>query len=96
MGKRIRRQQGAAPKALLASRTNTLFSLPMLYFMGSSAHLPNGMVGTEMTALIASLIVIAVLELNAIFGKLGPMTTVRGVITSSLVLTVALWAVLQL
>ena len=28
----------AAAKASLASRTNTLFSLPMLYFMISSAH----------------------------------------------------------
>ena len=29
----------AAPKALLASRTNTLFSLPMLFLMGSTMHL---------------------------------------------------------
>ncbi len=28
----------AGPKAALASRTNTLFSIPMLYFMVSSAH----------------------------------------------------------
>ena len=28
----------AGPKAALASRTNTLFSLPMLYFMVASAH----------------------------------------------------------
>ena len=29
---------GVALKAALASRTNTLFSIPMLFFMGSSAH----------------------------------------------------------
>ena len=34
---------GAAPKAALASRTNTLFSAPMLFLMGSSAHLPTGL-----------------------------------------------------
>ena len=32
----------AGPKAALASRTNTLFSLTMLYFMVSSAHKPHG------------------------------------------------------
>jgi uncharacterized membrane protein len=30
---------GALAKAGLASRTNTLFSLPMLFFMGASSHL---------------------------------------------------------
>ena len=32
----------AGAKALLASRTNTLFSFPMLYFMIYSAHINNG------------------------------------------------------
>ncbi len=90
-GEALPEAAGAAPKAALASRTNTLFSVPMLYFMGSSAHLPNGpFVGGNMTALIILLVIIAALELNAIFGKQGPMTTVKGVITSSFVL----WAVM--
>ena len=81
---------GAAPKAGLASRTNTLFSLPMLYFMGSSAHFSSGSIGSNTTGIIATLVIIGALELNAIFGKQGPMTTVRGVITSGFVLTVVL------
>ncbi len=85
---------GAAPKAGLASRTNTLFSIPMLYFMGSSAHLSNGSIGANSTAIIIALVIIGALELNAIFGKQGPMTTVRGVIISGLVLTAVLWAIL--
>jgi len=85
---------GAAPKAALASRTNTLFSVPMLYFMGSSAHLPNGSIGGNTEALIICLVLIAILEGNAIFGKQGPMTTVQGVIVSGLVLTVVLWGIL--
>jgi uncharacterized membrane protein len=80
----------AAPKAGLASRTNTLFSIPMLYFMGSSAHFSSGSIGANTTAIIVSLVIIGALELNAIFGKQGPMTTVRGVITSGLILTVVL------
>lgn len=85
---------GAAPKAALASRTNTLFSIPMLYFMGSSAHLSNGSIGGNSTALIVALVVIAALEGNAIFGKQGPITTVRGVIICGLALTLVLWAIL--
>ena len=84
---------GAAPKAALASRTNTLFSIPMLYFMGSSAHLANGSISGNQTALIIAMVVIAAIEANAIFGKQGPMTTVRGVITSGLVLTLILWGI---
>lgn len=86
----------AAPKAALASRTNTLFSIPALFLMGSSAHMPHGMIGGQTTtALIVALVVVAVLELNAIFGKPGPMASVRGVITSGLVMTAVLWAILE-
>jgi uncharacterized membrane protein len=85
---------GAAPKAGLASRTNTLFSIPMLYFMGSSAHLSNGSIGGNATALIIALVLITVLQGNAIFGKPGPITTVKGVIVSGFALTLVLWAIL--
>lgn len=84
----------AAPKAGLASRSNTLFSIPMLYFMGSSAHLSNGSIGGNTTALIVALIIVGAIEVNAIVGKQGPMTTVRGVIVSGFVLTLILWGVL--
>ena len=90
-GEALAEAAAAAPKAALASRTNVLFSVPMLYFMGSSAHLPSGnFIGGNMTALILLLIIIAALELNAIFGKPGPIGTVKGVITSGFVL----WAVM--
>ncbi len=85
---------GAAPKAALASRTNTLFSIPMLWFMGSSAHLPSGSIGANTTAIIIALVIIAALELNAIFGKQGPITTVRGVISCGIGLTVILGGLL--
>ena len=85
----------AAPKAALASRTNTLFSIPMLYFMGSSAHLPNGSMISEMNALIAALVVIAAIEINAIFGKPGPIASVRGVIVSGFVLLLVMWGLLK-
>lgn len=88
-------QGEAAAKALLASRTNTLFSLPMLFFMVSSAHHKIDVEwGGGTVALVVALIIVLLIELNAIFGKTGPLTTVRGVITSSAVLTIVMWAVL--
>lgn len=86
----------AAPKAGLASRTNTLFSIPMLFFMGSSAHYAHGGLNGNSTPLIASLVIIAALELNAIFGKQGPMTSVKGVITCGFLLTAVLVAIVEL
>jgi len=85
----------SAPKAALASRTNTLFSLPMLFFMGSSAHMSSGLAMDESNsmALIVALIVIAILQGNAMFGKQGPMTSVSGVITSGFALTVVLYGI---
>lgn len=95
-GQALPEAAAAAPKAALASRTNTLFSVPMLFFMGSSMHFPHGLIAPGMQALIVSLVIIAVLEANSIFGKQGPMTTVRGVISCGLGLTAVLWAVVEI
>ena len=84
----------AGPKAGLASRTNTLFSLPMLYFMVASIHglaASGGTWGAEtsMPALIIGLVIIAVIEANAIWGKmLSVIQSVNAVIISSIILTV--------
>ena len=85
----------AGPKAGLASRTNTLFSVAMLYFMVSSAHYPHGgyLFGETIssTGLYLGLAVIAAIEANAIWGKMLPaITSVRAVIISSFALTLGL------
>ena len=86
----------AGAKAALASRTNTLLSLPMLYFMVSSAHggtaaYPKSYLlidGYLSTGFWIVFIAVLLIEFNAIFGKMYSMiTSVRSVITSSLVLT---------
>jgi len=85
----------AAPKAALASRTNTLFSLPMLFFMGSSTHMPNGMINdASMPALVSIMVIIFALEANALFGKPGPMASVAGVIHCGLGLTAVLYGLM--
>ena len=96
-GEALPEAAAAAPKAALASRTNTLFSMPMLFFMGSSAHLSNGLVAdASMVGIGVILAIIAALEANAIFGKVGPMASVAGVIHCSLGLTAVLYGVMVL
>ena len=86
----------AGAKAALASRTNTLFSVPMLMYMVYSAHgqVPsNILVHPEWSSLslYIGLGIILAIEANAIWGKMLPMiASVRGVITSSFVLAVVL------
>jgi uncharacterized membrane protein len=82
----------AAGKAGLASRTNTLFSGPMLFGMLGSKHLYIADISS--TSVYICLAIIALLEANALFGKTGPMTSVTGVIHSSIGLVVVLWGIL--
>jgi len=86
----------AAPKAALASRTNTLFSIPMLWFMVASAHMPSGSIMANTQAIVICCVIIAAIEVNAIYGKQYTMTTVKGVIASGLVLTVILAGILRM
>jgi len=78
----------AGPKAALASRTNTLFSVPMLMFMVYSAH---GYAPISLNAIMAASVIIFLIQANAIWGKmLLAITSVRSVIISSFVLAVVL------
>lgn len=88
----------SAAKAGLASRTNVLFSAPMLFCMFASKHgaaVMAGMVPVASgmtTGLMAALALVVLLELNALFGKMGPMASVKGVIHMSILLTAVLVA----
>jgi len=95
-GEALPEAAGCGAKAALASRTNTLFSIPMLLFMGAATHYPLVLpVDTNYSGLFWVLaIIIGLLEVNGIVGKPGPMASVKGVITSGLVLTVVLFGVI--
>jgi uncharacterized membrane protein len=85
---------GALAKAGLASRTNTLFSIPMLFFMASSVHLSQLATPVRQAGWLSLLVVfgiILLLEINALKGKTGPMTSVKGVIHMGLLLTLLLY-----
>ena len=84
-------------KAGMASRTNTLFSIPMLFFMIAAANLPGLAGGTnDLVYWVLAGGVIAAVEVN---GLIGPgaasqkmLTTVSGTIHGGLIL----WLVLYL
>lgn len=89
----------ALGKAGLASRTNTLFSIPMLFFMASSRHIaqlqtPIHELATASLVLIFGLIV--VLALNGVVGKTGPFTSVKGVISSGFLLTAIMFILAEM
>lgn len=89
----------ALGKAGLASRTNTLFSIPMLFFMASSIHLGQLQTSIHEAGIAAVAIVfglIAVLALNGIVGKTGPFTSVKGVVTGGFFLTLILYLLVEL
>jgi uncharacterized membrane protein len=89
----------AGRRASIASRTNVMFSIPMLFFMGAASHYPlftDVKPGGIAAWLIIDGIIIALLEINALVGSTGaakkPLDSISGVITSGFVL----WAVLTL
>jgi len=92
---------GRGAKAGMASRTNTLFSIPMLFFMAAASHFPTltkelDMGGGSLGAywLIALLAMLAV-EANALIGPGAstqkPLTTVSGTIHAGLAFTIVLY-----
>ena len=83
-------------RAGMASRVNTLFSIPMLFFMGSASHAGWLLTGdNDMVYWIAALVVIALVEAQAMIGPGAPtqkpLTSVSGTIHAGLGLTLVLW-----
>jgi uncharacterized membrane protein len=89
---------GRGARAGAASRVNTLFSIPMLFFMGSASHLQtfnNG--GNDVVYWIIALALIGFVEAQALIGPgkatQKPLTTVSGTIHAGLGLLVVLYIV---
>lgn len=87
----------AGARALCASRTNTLFSIPMLFFMGAASHLSVNITETYNPMILtgALAVIIGAIEFNALKGKTGPMTSVKGVIHLGFALALSLWAIVE-
>ncbi len=86
-----------------ASRTNTLLSIPMLFFMGAASHLPMLVRTTragKVGALILLLVVLAAAEYNAMVGTAGAgkkmLSTLKGTFWGGFVLSAILYIGLEL
>lgn len=87
----------AGARALLGSRTNTMFSIPMLFYMVGAPHLPIAMDMNNVTTYwIAMFVVWGALQFNGLKGKLGPMTTVNGVIGCGFALTAVIYLMMEI
>ncbi len=87
----------AGARAGVASRTNTLFSIPMLFFMGAASHLPMAVNPNANLWIITGVfaVILGALELNALKGKTGVMTTIQGVVTSGFSLAGVLYILIE-
>jgi len=97
-GEAIPEAAARGARASMASRTNTLFSIPMLFFMGSASHLQffNNGSNDALYWIVGGLIMVAV-EVNALIGPGAPtqkpLTSVSGTIHAGIGLTVVLYLV---
>ena len=87
-----------AARAGLASRTNTMFSIPMLFFMGAAGHLDNFNNGTnDIVYWLVALAIILLLELNCLIGtgqgRQKFLGSVSGTIHAGVIATVVLYVV---
>ena len=84
----------------VASRTNTLFSIPMLFFMGAASHFTALADGTGVAAYwLCALIVMAAIEANVFFGTPAsqkPLSTVGGTIHAGVLVTIVFYALMEI
>ncbi len=97
----------ALANAGLASRTNTLFSIPMLFFMGASSHYPHSF---SFFGFVLAVAVVLALEFNGAYpaikhieyfkkfpegGRMEYYTSIKGVIHCGVGLTLVLFLILD-
>ena len=84
---------GAGRRAALTSRTNTVFSIPMLFYMGAASHYTSlvGQGSGRGLFWILVIIILGALEYNALVGTQGatkkPLDSVSGALWSGFILT---------
>ena len=89
----------AGRRAFLASRTNVVFSIPMLFFMGAATHWPPTQITHPTAYWVAVLILVALIELNALMATSGittkPIEKVSGVIITGFVFWAVMYALVK-
>jgi uncharacterized membrane protein len=88
---------GAGARSGLASRTNTLLSIPMLFYMGAASHLTLPVPRNGLAFWVVALAILAIVEINALKGTPGqgaakPLATVKGTLWAGVILAVVYYA----
>ena len=84
---------GAGRRAALTSRTNVVFSIPMLFFMGAAGHYTSlvGQSSNRGLFWLLVIIILAALEYNSLVGTQGatkkPLDSVSGALWSGFILS---------
>jgi uncharacterized membrane protein len=87
----------AGARGGLASRTNTVLSVPMLFFMGAASHLTLPVPRSGLIFWIVAVLVMFVIEVNALKGTPGqglakPLATVKGTLWAGFILALVYYA----
>jgi uncharacterized membrane protein len=90
----------AGARGGLASRTNVVFSIPMLFFMGSATHLPLPRPASGAVFWVLALLITLLVEINALTGTPGkgaakPLATVKGTLWSGFILSVVFYLLFE-
>ena len=90
---------GAARRAFLASRTNVVFSVPMLFFMGAATHMPPAPITHAGAYWALLLVVVALIQINALTATSGattkPIEKIPGVIITGFVVWAVVFALVK-
>jgi uncharacterized membrane protein len=95
-GQALPEAAGAARRAALTSRTNTVFSIPMLFFMGAASHYGSmvgnfGHIDSRGYFWFIMIVLIGAFECNALIGTQGaakkPLDSVKGALWYGFLLT---------
>ena len=103
-GQAIPEAAARGARAGVASRTNTMLSIPMLFFMGAASHLPMANPatgGVKWAALMLLSVIVLLVEINALVGPAAPATggkkifaTLKGTFWAGFILTAILYFLL--
>ncbi len=94
----------AGARAGVASRTNVVFSIPMLFYMAAAFHLPladSFSRGRKLGMAIVSAVIILLIEANALFATAGqgtakPLATVKGTLWCGFILSAIFYVLFEI
>jgi uncharacterized membrane protein len=86
----------AGARAGVASRTNVVFSIPMLFMMGAASHLPLSLPRSGALFWIVNAIIILLVEINALTATAGqgaakPLASVKGTLWAGFILALVFY-----